>query len=615
MQSGDTQETSPPFPHGAACPRGIWGGLCRFWLRPGSARWVMLGILAGVFSGLAAIGFYLGVEALQSLLLTRLAGADVPAPSGESLFHFPQGPSRNWLIPVFTTAVGLLTGWLVERFIPQTKAAGTDGTDAMIKAFHQQAGVIAPRVPLIKGLTSILTIASGGSAGREGPISQIGAGVGSWLAGKMGLSPRERRILLLAGAAGGLGAIFRAPLGGALTAVEVLYREDFEAEAVLPAVISSVVAYSLFALAFGTQPILNVPSFAFSNPLELPFYALLAVACSGAGWLFLSCFFHCKYRIFAPLRQRVGATLACGLGGLGMGLLGWAFPQVLSGGYGWLELAVGGGLPVLLMLAIVLGKILATSVTIGSGMSGGMFAPSLFIGGMTGGVVGQAAHALFPTLVTQPGGYVLVGMAAFFSGVAGAAVGPVVMVCELTQGYGLLAPLMLASVLCVTLSHGRRLYENQLQNKFKSPAHSQDATINVLETLRVQDYYRRRRTPILEESTTLAAIADVIVNTSDTNFPVRNTAGELTGIVVVTDVRRVLFENSLFDLVVARDIARKPVRVTPEDDLYKALLLFVDSDYNQIPVVSQDDPNAIQGALFREDVFKAYSTAVHATDD
>jgi CIC family chloride channel protein len=301
-------------------------------------------------------------------------------------------------------------------------------------------------------------------------------------------------------------------------------------------------------------------------------------------------------------------TMTCG--GLLMGLAGMAYPGVLTGGYGWLELAIMGQLTLGSMLALLVGKTLATSVVIGSGMSGGMFAPALFVGGMSGGVVGFAANKLYPHIVTQPGGYVLVGMAAFFAGVANAPIGPLIMVCELTQGYGLLAPLMLASALCLVINRGVSLYENQVDNKFDSPAHLQDATINILEQLHVQDFYQPGTVTTLEEGTTLKAFTNIMTATNELNFPVKNEAGEITGILGVRDVRKILFESCLFDLVVAKEIAREPVTLNTEDDLYTALLRFVDSDLSQIPVVALDDPNEIIGLINREDVFKAYSNTI-----
>ncbi len=570
-------------------------------------RMLVIGIILGIFTGIAATLFFYGIEFFKHLIQVQWAGLHLPAPAGESMFHETPGEYRPWIIPLACLVVGLVTGWLVERFLPKSINGMTDGTDAMIKSFHQDKGVIRPVAPLIKGLTSIFTIASGGSAGREGPISQIGAGLGSWLADRLGLSVKERRILMLTGAAGGLGAVFRAPLGGALTAIEVIYKEDFESEAIVPAVISSVVAYSIFTMAFGTAPMFGIPQFSFSNVMELPFYVALALACAVTGWLYVRTFTFLKYSVFEKMRARVGIMWTMAAGGLIMGLFGMMYPKVLSGGYGWLEEAILGQLTVTTMVVVILAKTLATSITLGSGMSGGMFAPALFVGGMTGGAVGFTAQKFYPDVVTQPGGYVLVGMAAFFAGVANAPIGPLVMVCELTQGYGLLAPLMLASAICLVVNRKSSLYENQLENKFESPAHLNDATINILERLHVTDFFQRGRVTTLEESITLKALTDIITGTNEFFFPVKNHEGEISGILSLNDVRNLLYEECLFDLVIVGELARPPVTLEENDDLYTALLKFVESDLGQIPVVKEGDEHTILGLINRADVFLAYT--------
>ena len=572
-----------------------------------SFKWLALGVVVGAMTGLGAVAFYVGVESLSHLLLRHLAGFSLPVPAGERLLSGEAGPYRPWLLFVFLGGVGLFTGWLVHRFVPQTRHGGTDGTDSMIKAFHRQEGHIAPAVPAIKVGTSILTIAAGGSAGREGPISLLGAGCGSWLAGKLRLSAKERRIMLLAGAAGGLGAIFRAPLGGALTAVEVIYREDFEAEALLPAILSSVVSYSIFTLLFGAEPIFGIPRFEFSDIRELPVYALLGLVCAVTGWFYVRTFRAIKYKVFWPLTDRFGFMPALTAGGLGMAGLGMAFPELLGGGSGWLELAMLGKLSVTMMAGMIIGKTLATSVVLGSGMSGGMFAPALFVGGMSGGVVGGLAQRLLPGVVTEPGGYVLVGMAAFFSGVANAPIGPLVMVCELTQGYGLLAPLMLTSAVTLVLGRNVSLYENQVDNKFDSPAHVSDATINILEREQVRDHFNPGRVSIVEEGTHFGALTDIIVNSNELCFPVRGAGDRITGILAIEDLRKVLYEDTLCELLVAGDVARKAVLLRPDEDLYSALLKFVESDLAQLPVVDGEDPTKVLGMLARENVFTAYA--------
>lgn len=577
--------------------------------RVSRVRWMLLGVGIGLMAGLAATAFHLGLEASSEFLLNDLAGVDMPEPGGMMQSH-PEGARHLWLIPLMTSLVGLGTGWLVQRYASGSLTSGTDGTDAMIQAFHHREGHLDPGTCIIRSSTSILTIAAGGSAGVEGPISQLAAGIGSLVARRMHLSESDRRIMLLVGAAGGLGAIFHAPLGGALTAIEVIYREDFEAEACLPAVLSSVVAYCLSTLLLGRASIFSLPSFVFRDVRELPLYLLAACACAAAGHLYVGVFRTLKYRFFVPLRQRIGTPLTAALGGLGAGLLGMQYPVVLSSGMGWLEQAILGHMSIGTMLGAALGKIVATSLTIGSGMSGGMFAPALFVGGMSGGAVGHLCRDLWPGLVTDPGAYALVGMAAFFAGVAKAPIGPLLMVCELTQGYGLLAPLMLGAVVSLWLSHRVHLYENQVDTKFDSPAHAQDMTINVLEGLQVSDFFTPRMVPILEEGSTLGTIADVVANTGEMSYPVRRADGHISGILSVPDVRQVLLEPDLFDLLVAGDIARPVLLLRPADSLYGALLAFVEKGLLQLPVVDPDDDTKVLGLLDRTDVFAAYSQAM-----
>jgi CIC family chloride channel protein len=295
-----------------------------------------------------------------------------------------------------------------------------------------------------------------------------------------------------------------------------------------------------------------------------------------------------------------------------MGLLGWRFPEVCGGGYGWLELAAGGQLDLLFLCGLFCGKLLATALTIGSGLSGGMFAPALFLGGAAGGVVGQAGHMLRPDIVTQPGGYVLVGMATFFAGVAHAPIGPLVMVCEISQGYGLLAPLMLCSAVALVLCDDIRLYENQVANKFASPAHAADATNNILESVPVASVFTPGRATILEECTTLRALTDVVAGTRDLVFPVVGQDGRLTGLLALQDARKVLFESTLRDLLVVRDLMRPPTVVHPDMSLYDALMLFVETDLSQLPVVEADQPDSVRGMLDRRHVFTAYSSTLAA---
>ncbi len=575
-------------------------------------RLMLLSILVGLFAGAFACLFFLGVEGFRFLLLHTFAGQSLPSPSGENLFSGEIGPNRVWLIPIMTTLVGLFTGWLVQKFIPEAKQDHcTDGTDAMTHAFHQKEGMIRPLIPIIKGFTSILTIASGGSAGREGPITQIGAGLGSWLSTKMKLSARERRILLLAGAGGGLGAIFRAPLGGAITAVEIIYSEDFESEALLPAIISSVLAYTTFTLVFGNKPMFDIPHFSF-HPRELSFYILLAIFCSIIGCFYVKTFFAIKYSIFQRLKRKIGLIFTTGVGGLIVGSIGMFFPQVLSGGYGWVEMAILGNLSIVFMAALIIGKTIATSVTLGSGMSGGMFAPTLFVGGMSGGIVGQLGHKFFPHIVAHPGGYVLVGMAAFFAGAGSAPIGPFIIVCELAQDYGLLAPLMLTSAICIFINRNFSLYENQLDNKFQSPAHSEELFVDILRNHKVKELMSQLELvyPVAED-TKFSDFKELFSNTSQYTFPVVDKQGKLSGIFSSSDFRQVLFEQEIEELVVVKDIAVKDIiTTTPSEDLSSVMSKLTKKNLDALPVVKDDDSGQLLGMLRRKEVISFYNEQI-----
>jgi CIC family chloride channel protein len=600
---------SPDAPPASFAFKTLWSGLRRSYRFIGSFRLLSLGVLAGSLAGLAAVGFFSACEFFRHILLVKLAGFELPLPGGERLFSGPPGAFRPWLTPIFLALVGLITGVLVKRFASESLRGGTDGTDAMIKAFHEQGGIIKPAAVLVRSVTAALTIAAGGSAGREGPISFLCGGLGSWLAVKLKLSAKERRILLLAGAAGGLGAIFRAPLGGAITAIEVIYTDDFEAEALAPAVASAVTAYLVFMLFFGAAPMFDIPRYVFNDARELPFYLLLALFCAASGRLYVTVFYYLKRNVFERLRTRLGVSGTMALAGLAMGALGAAFPPVLSDGYGWLEQAILGRLDIWLLVWVLLGKTLATCLTIGSGFSGGMFAPALFVGGMSGDLIGQLGARIAPQLVTQPGAYALVGMAAFFAGVAKAPIGPLLMVCELTQGYGLLAPLLLCSAVCVICNRRFALYENQRSDKFHSPAHTADATVNVLQNLLVRDYYRPGETTCLRADASFQEIRDKIAGSSDVAFCVLGEKDEYAGVITLQDARSALFSQQSSDLT-ARDITRAPAYVRPDYDLYAALMLCIRCDLPQVPVLDVD--GEVIGTLYRADLLRAYAKAVES---
>ena len=455
---------------------------------------------------------------------------------------------------------GLLSGWVVFRYAPEAEG---HGTDAVIKAYHQNKGVIRPRVALVKTLASSITIGTGGSAGQEGPIAQVGAALGSSVASLLRMNDRDRRMLLIAGVAAGVGAIFRSPLGGAFFAVEVLYREDIESEGIMPAVIAAITGYSVYSTLESSATVFVTPRFEFINPLELLPLILLALLCAVAGILFTNIFYGTRNRVFA--RMRVPAHVKPAVGGLVVGIIAFFFPAVLGSSYGWLQQAIYGNLPMAIMLALAVGKIVSTSMTIGSGGSGGVFAPSLVIGGMLGGAFGQGLHQVVPDLVTQPGAYVMIGMATFFTAVANVPITATIMISEMTGSYTLLVPLIFSGVIAHLFARRWSLYTQQVRNYSESPAHRLELTPDLVSDLTVASitqypvYYHS-----LSPTNTLDEIVSVFTRTREVVLPIVEPSSEgdgktprYTGLVVLDVIQPFLREEdaAASRVIIAEDVA------------------------------------------------------------
>ncbi len=575
-----------------------------------SGRLLLYAPIVGVAAGLAAAGFVFLLDHLQELALGRFEGYYPPQAGEELIAHAPQMPIHWWAVLAVPTIGGLLCGILVYGFAPEAEG---HGTDAMVRSFHRDRGRIRGRVPIIKALASIITIGTGGSAGREGPIAQIGAGAGSYLAEKLGLGEQEKRMLMLAGGAGGIGAIFRAPLGGAIFVAEVLYRSTaLEFTAVIPAFIASISAFAVFSaihgpgLAFTTPPKLL-----FENLGELPFYIVFAIVCGLVGYVYVTVFTQARDRLFR--RIPIPNVLKPALGGLMLGAVALVLPQVMSGGYGWIQRAIDGKLSVQLLLLLCAGKIVATSCTISSGGSGGVFAHSLFIGAMLGGAFGQLANHLVPGVIEHPEAFVLVGMGGFFAGVARVPLTAMLMVCEMSGSYGLLVPLMLVCIINTAILSSRwTLYEEQVQSMVDSPAHQGDFVVDVLEQIHVRDVMdTHRQLDLIPEEMGLPKILRIASQSDNTYFPVVNSEHEMIGIFSLRDLRSVLVGDGAGDLIVASDIAGSPVlTVLPSDDLHTALRRFTQKNIDDLPIVSPTNEKKIIGMLSRKDVIGAYHDRV-----
>jgi CIC family chloride channel protein len=431
-------------------------------------------VLMGALGAIAALLFDRAVDTAQTLLLTGIGGY-TPPPVGILNAIIQEMPwAERWRLPLSTVLGGLLGGALVFSLAPEAEG---HGTDAAIGAYHQSGGALRKRVPFIKGIASALTIGSGGVAGREGPTAQISVGLGAIVGSFLRLSGEERRILLLASMAAGLAAVFRSPLGMAIFAVEILYSGMvFESEALIYTVIAAVSAYAIHGFFVGWAPIYAIPpGLIFDHPESLLAFAALGILAGGYGAILPTLFYRVRnlfHRLPGPRHFHPA------IGALVVGLMGMAVPAILGTGYGWIEIGLAGRLSLGFLLLVALLKAPAMALTIGSGGAGGVFAPTVTMGALLGAAVGLAFQQWVPALHASPAAFAIVGMAAIFAGAARTPISTLIMVVEMTGGYGLIVPAMLCNVLAFavqsSITSGWRyptLYENQVARREDSAAH------------------------------------------------------------------------------------------------------------------------------------------------
>ncbi len=437
-------------------------------------RWFVVGAIIGVFAGLGSLAFFFAIRLFEIIFFTHIVGMSIPHPLGEggsAVYHFYA--LRYYLIPIVVATGGLITGFIVYTFDPSSEG---HGTDAAIRAFHYNHGKIKRRTPLVKTIASAVTIGSGGSAGREGPTALIAAGIGSFLADILGLSPKDRRIAVAVGIGAGIGTIFKAPIGGSILGAEILYRRDFESEVIFPSLVASSIGYSIFASVVGFEPIFGYYLAPF-NVMRLPFYAVLGLVAGLLSILYIRTFYGVKnmfkkFHIPNHYKPMIGGAI--------VGIIALMFPEILGTGYGWVEILELGkfnelvtfGVPILIILILLpFVKIIVTSFTVSSGGSGGVFAPGIFIGASLGAFFGVLFHMVSPTIVPVVAPFVIIGMLSFFGAAGKAPLAVILMVVEMTGSLQLLPGAMLAvSIAYIASGTKYSIYESQVEQRRDSPA-------------------------------------------------------------------------------------------------------------------------------------------------
>lgn len=603
---------------------------------PLSGRLPVLSAMLGAMVGIVGVAFFTISELLRSYLFGSVAGIQHGAESvggdwyGRLAAMLPAPDPSNpkvWLLALIPFAGGLLLGLWYKL----TRDTSHAGTEVAIRSFHHEHARFQKGNLWKKFVASCITLGTGGAAGREGPIALMGASMGSTIASKLGLTQRERRILLVAGLAAGIGGMFRAPLAGGLMAAELLYSDaEFEPDVLIPSTIASIISYCVFCLNFGWGSLFGrvATDYQFRNPLELLPLAALAVAVAGAGWLFVRANRIAEKllaRVPRIVRPAVGAG-AAGIVAIILYLVAGQFTDsgdtaatlfaVMGDGYAALKLGLGGQGLWWIFLMVAGGKILAASLTVASGGAGGYFAPSMVIGGTVGAAIGLLFYQWFPDVLLPSGQasaasvtavFALVGMAAFWTGVAKVPVGSVIIVSELTGSYHLLLPAMWTCVIVFVLSRRFQIFRTQVASRRQSPAHVGDFAVDVLREMKVAELLPELvGHETVEEGTSLQQIL-AMKSSRQAYYPVVSRDGHFKGIFSLNDVRAVLDSSEVWQLLVAADIARQKVRtVKPSKSLADVAAMFAETDYDELPVVAEEDESRLLGMISRRQLNNAY---------
>ncbi len=566
-------------------------------------RLYSLGAFVGIVSGLVAVGFRLLIIGVSNLF-----------------FIIPSviGPLGWLLIPAMG---GLVVAYIVQNYVPEAKG---HGVPELMDAYALRGGRIRTRVPILKSLASAICIGSGGSCGREGPIAQIGGGVGSAIAGTLRLNPRMTKTLVVCGVASGIAASFNAPLGGTLFGIEVI-AGGLVGFSIIPVILSSVLATAVAGAILGAQPSFQAPVFILNNYFELVLYLALGLILGVISIIWMRGFYSIE-DLFE--RIKIPKLLLPAMGGLLVGVIGLLtiylegqflfsgifkpgepyFPATMGVGYPFMDAALVGNVSLAALFAFGILKILTTSITLGSGGSGGVFAPTLFIGTALGGAFGLAVSIVFPEVVIQPMAYAIVGMAALFAGSGRAPITCIVIIMEMTNDYSLILPLMIAvstSFLVASLIETESIYTLKLSRR--GVKLRRGFYIGALKEAKAGTIMTKEPA-ILHPEMTRTEVLQIVNETQHTKFPVLTKEGLLIGTLITED----LFCESDKDCeILVKDVMRSDfLHVTPDSTMDSILHAMLERGEGHAVVVDPRVPNMMLGFITKADVLKAYELAI-----
>ena len=548
---------------------------------------IIIAMIIGVVSGYGAAGFRYLIDFFRTISW------------GDGSFVEIIKTTPYYLKIGIPVIGGVIVALFVNRFAPEAKG---HGVPEVIEAVATKNGFIRMRVVLVKAVASALSIGSGASVGREGPIVQIGSAFGSSVGQLFQVSTRRMKTFIGCGAAAGIAATFNAPIAGAIFASEVILG-DFSVAAIGPIIIASVFGTVISRSLYGDFPAFIPPVYTLHSPFEIVFYIILGIITGLAGWLFVKTLYFSE-DVFENLKLSIGVKAA--IGGALLGLLAMFIPETLGVGYDSMDRVLSGNMPYFLAGALLFGKIFATSISLGSGASGGIFAPSLFMGSMLGGTLGSIFHTMYPELTSSSGAYALVGMAAMVAATTHAPITAILIIFEMTSEYSVILPLMITSIVATVITT-RMLDGNIYTIKLKRRGvdiHGGTA-INILDQLKV-DKIKQHLLEIIQDDATLEELLERMSTSSQSVYYVCDSDKKLSGIITQGMVRR--FLNRMEDIpkeAIVRDISNTHFpKIKDHVPVHEVLQLMLEADMLAIPVV--DDQGVLTGQVLRQDILREY---------
>ena len=551
---------------------------------------LLLAVAIGALAGLGAVFFRWLINWEMGLIWSGDGNFN-------SLFNAAPWPLRL-LIPA---VVGLLIGPIITFWAKEVRGPGVP---EVMEALALHGGRIRHRVTLIKTFVTSTLIAAGASVGREGPIVQIGSSIGSSLTQILHLGRDKHQMAVACGAAAGIAATFQAPMAGTMFVAEILLFE-LETTYLSHIVIAAVTGTLVSRACWHDVAVFHIPHFTMTHPAELLIYFGLGLAAGLTALILMGAIFglprFCN-------RCHIPDWFAPALGGLGVGAIGLVRPEALGIGYETINHALAGNITLTLAALLVLTKLLTTGLSIGSGMSGGIFAPSLFFGAMLGAMFGHGANYFWPDANLSTAHFALVGMGAMVSATTLAPITAILTIFELTYNYEVILPLMVAcipSLMIVQIFHGYSIYDTKLLLKGINIIRGHD--VNRLREMKVSQYMSREFSTVMVDEH-LCDVAGIMEQSTFPHFIVLNKQNKLAGVLTLRDMRNYFADPTKYgpDGTVVTLMESKVIKVRADENMENAFHIFAEKNISFLPVIEMGTVGEVCGILKKSDLISAY---------